>query len=317
MGGRGGRARADRALHPAHACAQVGVSERPDGGGSLLQVRELPGAGRLQGARGLERGLRAVGRAGKARRGDAFVGKPRAVAGLCGGTAGHSLHGRDAAHRAAGQEGPGALLRRHDRGVRAVDLVARGHLRPGRRGDRRRVRPPLQRPARDRGAGDVLEGVHRAGRRPRRGDRADRGRRAGVGHLPVAVARRARCEDLRGRTGAGRRRLPVVQGGPHHRRRRARDDRRRAEGAAQGADLAFRVEPRDGHPHLFGGGDRRRDETDLEAAQGRDGAVLRAAAGDDPEEPGRLRAASAWASSSPAAMSISTSCPGSRAEEDR
>ena len=42
-------------------------------------------------------------------------------------------------------------------------------------------------------------------------------------------------EDLRRRAGAGRRRLPVVQGRAHHRRRRARDRGRRPEGAAQGA----------------------------------------------------------------------------------
>ena len=94
--------------------------------------------------------------------------QPRAVAVLCGRAAGHPLQRGDAAHGAAGQEGRGAALWRDDHRMRALDLVARGDLREGAGGDGGRFRPSLQRPARDRGAGHLLQGDDGAGRRARR-----------------------------------------------------------------------------------------------------------------------------------------------------
>jgi threonine dehydratase len=78
----------------------------------------------------------------------------------------------------------------------------------------------------------------------------------GVGHLPHAVAHGAGRGDLRGRAGAGRRRLPQLQGGPHHRGRRAEHGRGRLESAAQGPHVAFRPQPRLGHLHRERTGDR-------------------------------------------------------------
>ena len=172
-----------------------------------------------------------------------FQRQPRAVALLRRRPARHPLHRRHAAHRAAGEEGRGDRLRRQDRRMRALDLVARGGLRRGGQGrDRRRLRAPLQRRAGDRRAGHLLQGDDRGPRRARRRRRPDRRRRHDLRHLPDAVEHRAEDEDLRRRAGGGRRRLPVVQAGQDHRLRRAGHGGRRPEGAAEGAHLALRLE---------------------------------------------------------------------------
>ena len=76
----------------------------------------------------------------------------------------HPLPRGDAAHRAAGQEGRRPRLRRRHHRMRALDLLARGGLRPGPGRDRRRLRPPLQRRAGDRRPGHLLQGDHRGAR---------------------------------------------------------------------------------------------------------------------------------------------------------
>ena len=178
----------------------------------------------------------------------------------------HPLPRRDAAHRAAGEEGRGPRLRRRHHRVRALDLLARGGLRPRPGRDRRRLRASLQRRAGDRRAGDLLEGDHRGSRRARRRRRADRRRRHDLRHLPDAVEHRAPDQDLRRRARGGRRRLPVVQAGPDRRLRRAGNRRRRPEGAAEGAHLALRLALRHRRADRVRAGDRRRDAPDLGAA---------------------------------------------------
>ena len=64
------------------------------------------------------------------------------------------------------------------------------------------------------------------------------------------------------------------------------------------------------HLHRLRSGDHRGDEDHLETPAGGHGAIERRAAGYHSEEPRHISPANASASSSPAAMSISTTCPG-------
>ena len=108
---------------------------------------------------------------------------------------------------------------------------------------------PYNDPAGDRGAGHLRErtdgtGSMRAGLR----GGPDRRRRHDLGHLPDALDARPRNSGGRRRARTGRRCLSQLQGGSHHRRRCAEDHCRRASGAAEGPDLALRVEPCARHP---------------------------------------------------------------------
>jgi threonine dehydratase len=108
---------------------------------------------------------------------------------------------------------------------------------------------------------------------------------------------------------AGRRCLPQLQGRAYHRRRRARDGGRRAEGAAEGPDLAFREK------HVTDILTATEDEIveamkliwkRMKIVMEPSSAVPLAAILKNPQ----VFPASVSVSSSPAATSISTNCPG-------
>ena len=164
LGGRAGRARARPAVHPPDADPDLALHQRARRRRALLQVREPAEGRRLQGARRLQRRLRPLRREGEEGRRHPLLRQPRALALLRRRPPRHPLPRGDAAHRPAGEEGRRARLRRHHHRVRALDLLARGGLRPRPGRDRRRLRPPLQRRAGDRRPGHLLEGDHRGAR---------------------------------------------------------------------------------------------------------------------------------------------------------
>ena len=158
---------------------------------ALLQVREPAEGRRLQGARRLQRGLRPLRREGGEGRRHPLVRQPRPLALLRRRPPRHPLQRGDAAHGPPGEEGRRPRLRRRHHRMRALDLLARGDLRQGPGRDRRRLRPPLQRRARHRRPGHLLEGDDRGPRAARCGRRPDRRRRDDLGHLPDALDHRA------------------------------------------------------------------------------------------------------------------------------
>jgi threonine dehydratase len=178
-------------------------------------------------------------------------------------------------------------------------------------GDRRGFRASLQRPAGDRRAGHLFARVHRADRRPGHGGRADRWRRHDFGHLPDAVKSGARAKAS----------MPPSRSRPTTPTAASRPGHIIADDAPKTVADGLKVPLKDLTWHFVKthvtdilttaseARDRRGDEADLAAPAGRDGAVQRGAAGRHPEEP-RSSPASGSVSSSPAATSISTCCPG-------
>ena len=84
----------------------------------------------------------------------------------------------------------------------------------------------------------------------------------------------------------------------------------------KGIHLAFRLALRHRHPYRHRAGNHRRDAAHLATHEDRDRAFLRRASGNHPEESRRGSPISVSASSSPGAMSISTSCPGTTTEQE-
>ncbi len=105
-------ARAHRTVRASHAGVHVALARRSDRRAALLQVREPAEGRRIQGARRVQRGLRAAGRRRRARRRHALVGQPRRSACLRGAAARHTRARGDARQRAEDQDRQRRGLRR-------------------------------------------------------------------------------------------------------------------------------------------------------------------------------------------------------------
>ena len=179
--------------------------------------------------------------------------------------------------------------------------------------DRRRFRASLQRSARDRRPGHLLEGADRGCRRARCGRRPDRRRRHDLGHLPDAFEHsRREIEDL----SPPSRSRPTTPIAASRRATSSPTMRRRPSPTGfkvplKELHLAFRQEAT--CTDMFTASEQeiidamkltwKRMKIVMEPSSAVPLATIL-------KNPRRLRAASASASSSPAAMSIWTSCPG-------
>ena len=150
-------------------------------------------------------------------RGHPFLGQPRALALLRGGTAGHSCN---VVMPTTAPQAKKDAVRGYGGVITECEPSTSSRERPSPRSRRRRGRTsstPTTIPG-DRGTGDLLAGAHRAGRGTRCRDRADRRRRHDLDLLLPRMS------------GAGPRSMPpspsrpttptAAQGRPHHRRPR-------------------------------------------------------------------------------------------------